>query len=681
LFALKKNFLFFFSFLLFFSFHSFAGESNLKSGYEAFLNKDYTNAISFLKGANLPKNHLLIDYYLWALGKSQIENGAFDEGIKNLEELLRIEPESLFSNAARVAIGKGLQGKGDFSKAKEHLKPLLSSLPEELKGEAIYCLALSEMALGEKEAGRNHFREVYIEYPSSVSAKDAFAKLQEEGISSFAPQELLKRADHLFEAKSFSEALKTYEAVLESSDPTLKNLARIKKGESLYFLKRYGDAILYLEPALAPNIPSELARTALFHLGISHQKSGDSSQAKVIFERVQKNYPGTPEGEEALYRIGRIALDEGRSGEGNESFQRLADAYPHGNFRDKGLWNAGWSAYRNSDWNTALKFFSALEQGATDSPTMGKAIYWQARVLEKQGDSKKATQEFVRASQKSPFSYYGFLAIKQMKHSQLIEETPDVPADWKMLSKTSKNEGKDSKSGGGDLHYRKAIALYKLDMGKQSLAELQAAIKQDEGNSVALFNLLENARKTDAYYIPVLFGQKYWESFKSAFSDPKSAEDYRATLQFPFAFRPEIQRAAKEFSVSPYLVIALMRQESGFQPWVISSANAQGLMQLLTSTARTRARSLGDSMSDLLDPVTNIRLGTAELKALLDRFSGNWIYAIAGYNAGPGRPPQWATQNGNLATDEFVEEIPFSETNLYVKLVLRNYWTYKTLYQ
>jgi soluble lytic murein transglycosylase len=82
---------------------------------------------------------------------------------------------------------------------------------------------------------------------------------------------------------------------------------------------------------------------------------------------------------------------------------------------------------------------------------------------------------------------------------------------------------------------------------------------------------------------------------------------------------------------------------------------------------------------DLMNPADNIRLGTAELAAMLERFSGNWIHAFAAYNAGPARVQKWAAEFGSLAPDEFIEEIPFAETNLYVKLVLRNYWSYKML--
>jgi peptidoglycan lytic transglycosylase len=683
-----KKFYFLLVFLIsvFFISPLLAADSSLKMGYEAFLNKDYPSAVAVLKGSPVSKNHPLLDYYLWALGKSQVETKDFEGGQKNLEDLVRLEPQSLFLDRAKANIGRALQEKGQADKAKDYLKTNLAGLSEDAKGEALYYLGLAEIQSGEKESGLSHLKEVYVRYPASPSAEDVEAKLSAEaGALSLSPQEQGERADQLREAKKFSEASKAYDLVLSQEGAEPKSATRVKKGECLYALKRFTEAVPYLESASAVGVQPDLARPALLHLGIAQQKAGGESQATVVFERVHRNFPGSVEGEEALYRIGMIAADGGRKAEAATAFQRLADEYPKGNFRDKGLWQAAWSAYRDSDWSGALKFLSALEKGAVDFPTQGKAVYWQARVREKQGDKTKAREEFQRAARVSPYSYYGFFSLKRLKGSKEISETPEVPPEWK-ISKTDPGRAtppaeKNDSSSSEDLHFRKALFLYQADMGRQSLTELQTAIKQSEGNSSALRRLLEEARRSDAYYMPVLMGQKYWDTFKSIFADERAAEDYRVDLQFPFAFRPEVQRAAKEFSLSPYLIVALMRQESAFQPWVVSSANAQGLMQMLPATARMRARSLGGSTGDLLDPSDNIRLGTAELKGLLDLFSGNWIQAIAGYNAGPGRPRQWAAQNGSLEDDEFIEEIPFAETNLYVKLVLRNYWAYKTLYK
>jgi len=657
-----------------------ADTAAFKHGYESFLQGDYGSAVAQLSSQAESKGPLR-DYVLWALGKSRLETGDNEGGRKTLEALLRDEPGSLFADAAQVQIGRSLQAQGEAAQAKEHLQKILPGLGDASRGEALYYLGLSKLSLKETEAGLADLKEVYLKYPTSPVADQALSQLTQSSggrTPTWGTAEYLPRAEAFFQAKSYTKALQVYEQIIAGGDPGLRDLARVKKGECLFNLKRYGDAVLFLEPG--PSVPAEIARGALLDLGMSRLRSQDEAGAVATFERVQRLYPGTPEGEEALYRAGMIAHQAGRLSEAAEVFRRLAQAYPQGNFRDKALWAAAWNAYRRGNWDESLQWLSSMEQGAADAATRGKALYWQARVQERRGKKSEAQATFAKAAQASPYSYYGFMALKKTKGPEPFPETPAVPPEWKAPPPAPRGAG-DGKAGThGDLHLRKAEALVPIGLGRLAPAEVEAALKQNEGHPAGLAALLEAGKKSSAYFIPVQFGQKYWDRFKGLFADAASAESYRNRLLYPYAYRGLIEKAAARFSVPPHLVVALMRQESGFMPWISSSANAQGLMQLIPSTAAGRAKALGIPPGNLFDPEYNIPLGTAELKAMLDRFGGNWALAFAGYNAGPGRARQWNESFGSLPIDEFVEEIPFSETNLYVKLVMRNYWSYKTLY-
>jgi soluble lytic murein transglycosylase len=127
----------------------------------------------------------------------------------------------------------------------------------------------------------------------------------------------------------------------------------------------------------------------------------------------------------------------------------------------------------------------------------------------------------------------------------------------------------------------------------------------------------------------------------------------------------------------PAFVLGIVRQESSFDPHAHSGVGARGMMQLMPATASTLARRLGMEYSsyELEDPVYNMRLGAAYLGQLVSQFSGSYIMAAAGYNAGPGRPTQWTTQCGDprsAGTDplNYIECIPFSETRDYVMRTL-----------
>jgi soluble lytic murein transglycosylase len=662
----------------FFSSAALAQDSGFRSAYEAFLNKDYAGALARARagGAAGPD---LKDYERWMLGKSKLETGDFPGAIADLAAVTKDEPGSLLAPRARAALGSAYFGKGDFKKASEILQQALPTLSGDVKAEALYVLGQAELAAGDKVAAIAHWKQAYLETPGSSVEEGVLAKLESFQAATFSSEEKLRRANGLFDAKKYGKALEVYESILAGTPGD--SAARVMKGECLFNLKRYGDAALYLEGA-GTGLPAERARAARLHLGISLLRSQQESRALGALADVQSQYPGTPEGEEALYRIGMIYLEAGRFEEAGTAMERLAGAYAQGNFRDKGLWAVSWAAYKRSAWGEAKKFLQLMELGAADGPTQGKALYWLGRVFEKTGEGKQAQTQWTRAGQVAPYSYYGVLALKRLKGIESISSVPDLPPEWRVGKSAPAAAGGSGSAAvpSGDYHLKKALALYRIGLGKESLPEIAALIEENKGHPAALAHVLEAAKKSDAFYLSILLGQKYWEHFKGLFPTPAVAEDYRTGLLYPYAFRSLVETSAREFSLEPFLVVGLMRQESGFMPWAVSSANAQGLMQLLPSTAAPRARALGLSGYDLFDPADNIRLGTGELANMLSRFDGNWIQAFAAYNAGPGRARQWAQEFGGLPPDEFVEEIPFSETNLYVKLVLRNYWSYRLLY-
>jgi soluble lytic murein transglycosylase len=144
-----------------------------------------------------------------------------------------------------------------------------------------------------------------------------------------------------------------------------------------------------------------------------------------------------------------------------------------------------------------------------------------------------------------------------------------------------------------------------------------------------------------------------------------------------------VLEATQYAHLDPWLVLGIIRQESAFNARAVSRSDARGLMQLLPSTGREVYQRIGleTFRNDLLfDPQLNIRLGTQYLGRLADTHRGNLILALAAYNAGPGRVQRWLQELSTADWDEFVERLPFEETRLYVKSVLRNYGVYQWLY-
>jgi soluble lytic murein transglycosylase len=172
------------------------------------------------------------------------------------------------------------------------------------------------------------------------------------------------------------------------------------------------------------------------------------------------------------------------------------------------------------------------------------------------------------------------------------------------------------------------------------------------------------------------------DGYRDAIRLAPTAETRSREILYPLAFWPLVRQHTRQTGIDPFMVLALMRQESLFDPAARSSADARGAMQLLPRTAEQVAEKLGhpSPVNDLYEPEVNIPLGIAHLAELHTRYGGNWLEILAAYNGGEGAVTKWQQRFGDLDGDEFVESITYRETRDYVKRVFTHYRHYQELY-
>lgn len=153
---------------------------------------------------------------------------------------------------------------------------------------------------------------------------------------------------------------------------------------------------------------------------------------------------------------------------------------------------------------------------------------------------------------------------------------------------------------------------------------------------------------------------------------------------YPIKYSEYVYLYAKEYEVDPLLIFAIIKAESNFNPDVVSSSQAIGLMQLMDATAEELARKLDipfAEKSSLYDPDLNIRLGTKYFSDLLKEYKQNTLMALTAYNAGKGNLKRWIDQGTIKEDGSDIENIPYKETNNYVRKIVRDYKIYQELYQ
>jgi soluble lytic murein transglycosylase len=319
---------------------------------------------------------------------------------------------------------------------------------------------------------------------------------------------------------------------------------------------------------------------------------------------------------------------------------------------------AGWIALRNLDEpKKALIHFQNLEAAAKSPITHARADYWKAQALIAR-DEEDAARESLAAAAAEPATFYGRLALEMLKGA------PPAAGRTPQPSAAAASE---------DIEELVQASAVLLRIGDNRRANVFANAAIDGCRSTACATML-SARLAR-------LGNNY-----GAVRSAKKAQTLgvsRPDQLYPLIDLPAACTSAR---VPPPLILALIRQESEFDPSAVSNANARGLLQLLPSTAKDVARRYAvpyGGADDLSKPQINLALGCYHVRDLLDALGGSWVLTIAGYNAGKARVLAWSAAHGDpraakIDVVDWIEAIPFDETRNYVMRVLENHLAYKT---
>ncbi|WP_043530307.1 transglycosylase SLT domain-containing protein [Litchfieldella xinjiangensis] len=297
-------------------------------------------------------------------------------------------------------------------------------------------------------------------------------------------------------------------------------------------------------------------------------------------------------------------------------------------------------ALAERDWRGVIDWVHAMP----DEPRQqARWQYWLGRALEQLGDPKTAEKAFTAAAGER--SFFGFAAADRLGQPYNLN-----------LDRATFNDAYRQEVDQWPVVQR-TEALMRI--GEQGLANSEWYTAAARASADQAHALADYARRQGWYpkLVQTTIAAKMWDAL-----------DWR----FPEAYRDDFLKWGAANDVDPYLLMGIARRESAYNPQALSPAGARGLMQLMPGTATLVSRQLGiadPGPHGVLEPEVNIRLGSAYISDMIDRYRGNRIAATAAYNAGPGRVDRWLREaNGEF--DLFVESIPFRETRDYVQAVL-----------
>lgn len=369
-------------------------------------------------------------------------------------------------------------------------------------------------------------------------------------------------------------------------------------------------------------------------------------------------------------------------------YRKLITTYPTSEYAPEATWWTFWNTAKHapSDAKTLADAEALAKKGMKDYPETKAAprlAFWLGKLYERQKNLKEARAAYEWADEHFGADYYG-----HRSHFRLTVLSAEANGGGKAAN--TRDPGWSTKAGREDdtdwswpephqiINDKEVLARYgetvhellKLNQLDECIQELP----QDAGPEFKSTLYAKNAQPMQAINAA---GRKLM-------SHPE--HNLRWQLAYPLMYAKQIKAETSAHHMDPFLVHALIREESRYYSGALSRSKAIGLMQLLPGTGYGVAKRLGVPLSgtqDIFRPEINIKLGTDYLSYVLGRYQGSALFAVASYNGGPNAVKTWQKaheQTGIGDLDYFVENIPVRETRDYVRKVFGSFWNYEGVY-
>lgn len=633
-------------------------------------------------GAKAP---ILDDYAQYIRAQAEYRLNNYPEVDKSATKVFNQAPVSPFVGpAAALAVRADLDG--DIPKqALELVRKYYEKIPQP---EADLLLARCFEATGDLPQAAEYYQRVYYNYPVSKEATDAANALVVvkdklgDAYPPPMPAAMLGRAEKLIQAKQPAAARIEYAAAIPQLGGVQRDLARVRLGEVDYLAGHTEAAFQYLTALKVDESEADAERlNYLIHCVRKMDRHGD---VKPMLAHLEQQHPDSPWRLEALIFVADQARTDNDPGAYLPLYRACATTFADDSRAAWCHWQTAFDSYRRDAEDAYDQLRSQIEQ-YPDAIDTDDALYFLGRLEERKNDAASARACYDELITRFPNTYFAILSRDRLQDPQVEAANPSASMlDFLHAVKWPPRNEFPSFNPGEEAEFRlnRARLLQLTGLTDFAEGELKFGARNDEDQqNVYAYELAKMAIARNAPAQALHYIKGYAPDYLYMPLDQAPAQFWQ--LAFPIPFRSSIDEHSREQGLDPFLMAALIRQESEFNDKVISYANAYGLMQLLPSTGKQLARHFGIrkfSSTQLLLADRNIQLGTYYFRTLLNSFNGQTDLALASYNAGPGRANLWRSWGPFREPAEFVEIVPFHQTRGYIQIVLRNADVYKRLY-
>ena len=432
-----------------------------------------------------------------------------------------------------------------------------------------------------------------------------------------------------------------------------------------------------------------------YHAGLMAQAEGKYAEAGQRFRRYLEVAPGGPYAAQARDRLSKLSAGSGSTGPSPWSTARDADtaeayaafraAYPTNFQAAEALFREGLARYRQGDITDAIETWHVASAPSSTADNRSRALYWIGKAFFDQGDADAAREKWSLAASIRPSSFYSARAADRLAGQagwpsgggQLPTRSSTAEDDAEALRWLDSWAGKGAPSAAESASIGRAVKFAKIGLERTAGAELDALIESTP-NARAVYEAGKRAQEHGLWLSSVRAGLRLGRMSpqKVALDAPRGVK----RMAYPSGYADLVGSESARRDLGPLLLLSLIRQESLFDRYARSTADARGLTQVMPSTGAEIAKSAGRgsfSADELFDPSTSVGFGARYLRGQITGFQGDVFRAVAAYNAGGGAAGKWA--RGVDDPDVYVESIAYEETRAYVKAVYTHHAAYRSL--
>lgn len=636
-----------------------------KQGLAFLEQKDYENA--YFNFASVSKTSAIYEPALLRQALCADELKDSQTAVKKYRMFIEKYPESLFIQKAYYALAQNYFREKDYNKAEKTFNDIRKNFKDsEYKTASGYYLGViyQEKAkeqkdekdiLDKKQKSKSYYEEYLTDAPNGRFALNCIDNINSLNLT-------LNSKDYFNAGKVYFLNGLTKQAYDNFNKANMTDvwayLSIIAKRQGDYQKSRELFEANY--PKYSQNIDEELLHNVLeTYASISVQ--GTKAGWQKALDLAQK---ASAKGEDfILYNLCKYQNQT----EKNESYRRIYTEFPEGKFASDAVSNLFWQAYQRRDYQEAKLLGQIHMRNYPNTIAAPRVMFWMGKLSEKTGNRHEAAGLYQRLIEKYPDDYYAYRADRLLNISRA--------ANWSTKSSHRISEK----------HSDIAFPLKHTTISDDSVSLINTILKL---NDYKLLGEIEADNKAVQSWINYKEGKISTAAILArnalAESETKPAfSDSLYRIAYPMKYQNLINSYSKMYKLDAFLVTALIREESYFNPEAGSSVGAVGLMQLMPATASYIASQTGTKYTgtySLTDPQTNIKLGCAYLKQIKSQLYNDDLLAVAAYNGGPNSVKSWKQNLSYKNFDEFIENIPYPETRDYVKKVFRSYWVYLNVY-